>query len=98
MAVIAIVTFALRAAPFLALRRVAAAPIVRYLGVAMPPGIMIILVVYSVSSVSFTTRPYGLPTLIAIAATASAHLWRRNALLSIVAGTGVYIAMLHLFR
>jgi len=92
----AILTFLLRAAPFLALRRVADTAIVRYLGDAMPAGIMVILVVYSVSGVSFTRYPYGIPSLVAIAVTVAVHLRWRNPLVSIVAGTACYVGMLHL--
>jgi branched-subunit amino acid transport protein AzlD len=92
----AVVTFALRAVPFLALRRAADAPLVKHLGETMPGGVMIILVVYSLSGVTFSAYPYGLPALTAVALTAAVHLWRRNALVSIVTGTAAYIAMLHL--
>jgi branched-subunit amino acid transport protein AzlD len=95
--VIGAVTFALRAAPFLALHRFAGLPLVRHLGASMPAGIMVILVLYSLRSVSLTTYPYGAPALVAVGATVLLHLWRRNALVSIAGGTALYVAVLAAF-
>jgi branched-subunit amino acid transport protein AzlD len=94
--VIFAVTYALRLAPFLALRRVQDSPVVAYLGRTMPLGVMAVLVVYTLSSVDLAAAPHGLPELAGIGVTAGLHLWRRNAMLSIVAGTGAYMAALAL--
>ncbi|MDD9208032.1 AzlD domain-containing protein [Georgenia sp. 10Sc9-8] len=91
--VIFAVTYLLRLAPFLALRRVRSSPLVGYLGVTMPLGVMAILVVYTLSSVDVTAAPYGLPELAGVVVTALLHVWRSNALLSIVGGTGTYLAL-----
>ncbi|MGD3108486.1 branched-chain amino acid transporter permease [Streptomyces sp. YGL11-2] len=87
------VTFALRGLLFVALRRVVDTDIMRYFGVAMPGGVMLILVFYTVSSTDFTQSPYGLPSLAGIAATSSVYHWRRNPLLAIVAGTAMYLVL-----
>lgn len=94
--VIFAVTYALRLAPFLALRRVRDSALVSFLGRTMPLGVMAILVVYTLSSVNLTAAPYGLPEVAGVVVTAALHLWRRNALLSIVGGTGTYMAVLAL--
>ncbi len=94
--VIFAVTYALRLAPFLALRRVRDSALVTFLGRTMPLGVMAILVVYMLSSVDVTAAPHGLPEAAGVVATAALHLWRRNALLSIVGGTGTYMAVLAL--
>ncbi|KAE8763687.1 branched-chain amino acid transporter permease [Georgenia thermotolerans] len=94
--VIFAVTYALRLAPFLALRRVRDSALVSFLGRTMPLGVMAILVVYTLSSVDLTAAPHGLPELAGVVVTAALHLWRRNALLSIVGGTGTYMAVLAL--
>jgi branched-subunit amino acid transport protein AzlD len=94
--VIFAVTYALRLAPFLALRRVRDSALVTFLGRTMPLGVMAILVVYTLSSVDVTAAPYGLPEVAGVIVTAALHLWRRNALLSIVGGTGTYMAALAL--
>ncbi|GAA4419669.1 AzlD domain-containing protein [Georgenia halophila] len=90
--VIFAVTYALRLAPFVALRRARNSAVVDYLARTMPLGVMAILVVYTLASVDITTVPHGLPELIGVGATAGLHLWRRNALLSIIGGTAVYLA------
>ncbi|RHO87948.1 hypothetical protein DW049_07045 [Ruminococcus sp. AF41-9] len=39
------------------------------------------------------TAPHGLPELIACVAVVLLHLWKRNTLLSIIAGTAVYMVL-----
>ncbi|MFH5824971.1 branched-chain amino acid transporter permease [Georgenia sp. AZ-5] len=94
--VIFAVTYALRLAPFLALRRVRDSRLVGYLGRTMPLGVMAVLVVYPLSAVDLTTAPHGVPELAGVAVTAGLHLWRRNAMLSIVGGTLTYMGALAL--
>jgi branched-subunit amino acid transport protein AzlD len=57
----------------------------------MPAGIMVILAVYTLRGVSLAESPHGLPEGIALAVTIALHLWRRNAVLSILGGTAVYV-------
>ena len=52
-----------------------------------------LLVIYCLKGVTLTTAPYGIPELIGVAVTAALHLWRRNTLLSIAAGTVVYMVL-----
>jgi branched-subunit amino acid transport protein AzlD len=40
-----------------------------------------------------TSVPEALPFAVAVAVTGGLHLWRRNALLSILAGTVVHVAL-----
>ena len=94
--VIFAVTYALRLAPFLLLRRMGGSHAVAHLGRTMPLGVMAILVVYTLAEVDLTAAPHGLPELVAVAVTAGLHVWRRNALLSIVVGTGVYVGLVAL--
>lgn len=89
--IMAIATVATRALPFLALRADTKHPLVLYLGRYLPPAVMTLLIIYCVRDVSLTIAPYGLPHWIAIAFTAALHLWRGNALLSIGAGTALFI-------
>jgi len=89
-----VVTFALRAAPFLVVERLRGSRIVGWLGAKMPVGIMVILVVYTLRGTTFAAAPHGIPEAIALAVTVGLHVWRRNALLSIVAGTLTYAALL----
>lgn len=88
------VTYLLRLAPFVALRRLGESPLVAFLGRTMPLGVMLVLVVYTLREVDLTAAPFGLPELAGVGVTAGLHLWRRNALLSIVGGTLAYVAVL----
>jgi branched-subunit amino acid transport protein AzlD len=52
---------------------------------------MLLLVLYCLKDVRWTSIPYGTPELAAIVIVAVAHVWRGNALLSIVSGTVAYM-------
>lgn len=90
--VMALVTALLRFLPFLIWNGKRKTPeVVLYLGKVLPYAIMAMLVVYCLKGVSVVTAPYGLPELIAVAVVAALHAWKRNTLLSIIVGTGVYM-------
>lgn len=59
----------------------------------LPPAVIGLLVVYCLKSVDFTSATHGLPEMIAVAATAIIHLWKKNMLLSIMAGTFLYMLL-----
>ncbi|WP_264371748.1 AzlD domain-containing protein [Methanosarcina flavescens] len=40
------------------------------------------------------SAPYGIPELFTIGIVAGLHFWRRNAILSIFTGTGLYMVLL----
>lgn len=90
------VTFALRALPFAVLRPLRESALVAYLSRHMPTGIMVVLALYTLRDVSLGESPHGLPEALAIAVTMGLHLWRRNAVLSILGGTAVYVALVNL--
>lgn len=92
---ILVITFALRALPFAVLEPLRASPYIGFLGRYMPVGIMLILVVYTLRTVPLGSGWHGLPEALALAVTVGVHLWRRNALLSIVAGTGTYVILVN---
>ncbi|MEU6331934.1 AzlD domain-containing protein [Streptomyces sp. NPDC047049] len=95
LAIVAAITFALRAVPFAFLGRLRSSHVTAFLSQHMPAGIMVILVIYLLRGVDVTTSPYGLTEATGIAVTAGLYLWRRNVLLSIFAGTGAYVLLLH---
>lgn len=64
---------------------------VRYLGAALPGAIFGMLVIYCLRNVSWLAGSHGLPELIAIAVVVALHLWKRQTLLSIAAGTLFYM-------
>lgn len=71
-------------------------PFVRYLGKVLPFAVIGMLVVYCLRTVSLTTSPFGLPEGLALLVIAALHLWRKNTLLSIAAGTITYMLLTQL--
>lgn len=93
-AVIALVTAGLRFLPFLIFRENRKTPpLVTYLGQVLPFAIMGMLVVYCLKGVTLTSAPYGIPEAIGCAVVALLHIWKRNTLLSIGAGTVCYMLL-----
>ena len=66
---------------------------VQYLGRVLPPAVFGLLVVYCLKNVSIFTGSHGLPELIAIAVVVLLHLWKKQMLLSIFAGTVCYMLL-----
>ena len=71
-------------------------PVVTYLGAALPPAMMGLLVVYCLKNVDFASAPHALPEAFAITVIIFLHTWKRNVLLSIAGGTAVYMGLLRL--
>ena len=93
-AVIALVTAALRFLPFLLFgENRQTPPLVTYLGRVLPYAIMGMLVVYCLKGVTLTAAPYGIPEAIACAVVIALHVWKRSTLLSIGAGTVCYMLL-----
>lgn len=67
---------------------------VQYLGRVLPGAIFAMLVVYSLKDITPTAYPFGLPEIIACAVTAALHLWKKQMILSMAAGTLVYIILI----
>ena len=93
-AVIALVTAALRFLPFFIFRGNRKTPkYIEYLGKVLPFAIMGMLVVYCLKGITFTALENWLPYFLATAAVVLLHLWKRNTLLSIVTGTVLYMVL-----
>ena len=93
-AVAALVTALLRFLPFWIFgEKRETPPALLHLGKVLPFAIMGMLVVYCLKDVQLTAAPYGIPELIGCAAVALLHLWKRNTLLSIGAGTLCYMLL-----
>ena len=89
-------TMMTRFLPFLVFREDRETPaFVRFLGKYLPGAVFGMLVIYCVRNVDVAAGSHGLPELIAIALTAALHLWRRNMLLSVSAGTISYMLLIH---
>jgi branched-subunit amino acid transport protein AzlD len=67
--------------------------IVTYLGRVLPPAMMGLLVTFCLRNVSLQSSPHGLPELLGILVIVAVHRWRGNVLLSIGAGTLVYMLL-----
>ena len=96
-AVVALVTIALRFLPFVIFRGSKPTPAyVAYLGKVLPYAIMGMLVVYCLRNVDLAAAPHGAPEFIACLIVAGLHLWKRSTLLSIIGGTASYMLMVQL--
>ena len=90
--VMGIVTLATRILPVLIFGRGEKVPdYILYLGRVVPFTAMGLLIVYCLKDVSVTDAPHGLPELIALTLVGISYLWKRNTILSVVAGTVVYM-------
>ena len=85
-AAVAIATFATRAASFIVFPK----------DREIPPAVIGMLVVYCLRSTQVFAYPYGLPELIACLAVIGLHAWRRNVLLSVGAGTVLYMILVQM--
>ena len=93
-AVAAVVTALTRFLPFLIFRKKESTPaIITDLGQVLPCAIMGMLVVYCMKDVPFFSAPYGAPEIIGCVIVALLHIWKRNTLLSIGAGTVCYMLL-----
>ncbi len=68
-------------------------PFMEYLGRTLPYATMGLLVVYCLKDVSLAGSSHGLPEMIAVAVIVVLHWWKGNSLLSIGAGTVIYMIM-----
>jgi branched-subunit amino acid transport protein AzlD len=87
----AAITWALRALPFAVLAPMRRSVVVHHLSLHMPLGVMVILAVYTLRGGSAGHASHWWATTAALAVTVGLHLWRRNALVSIVGGTLVNV-------
>ena len=93
-AVVALVTIALRFLPFLIFgENRKTPPLIAYLGQVLPYAIMGMLVIYCLKGVRITAAPFGIPEFLGCAVVAGLHLWKPSTLLSIGAGTVCYMLL-----
>lgn len=92
---VALTTFATRVVPFLIFPKGKEIPaVIQYLGKVLTPAVIGMLVVYCLKATPVMKAHHGLPEAIAVAVTAGLHVWKRNNLLSIGAGTILYMVLI----
>ncbi|CAN5635224.1 AzlD domain-containing protein [soil metagenome] len=90
----AAVTWALRALPFAALAPMRGSAVVRYLSVHMPVGVMVMLAIYTLRAAPQSGGLGAVWLAVGVVVTAGLHLWRGQALLSILVGTATYVTLM----
>lgn len=95
-AVMAIVTAAIRYFPFVIFGKGKTPEAIVYLGNVLPGAIIGMLVVYCFKSTVILSYPYALPEIIAGAFVVCLYLLKRNILLSIGLGTVLYMVLVQL--
>lgn len=88
-------TFVTRVTPFALFGGKRGVPdMVKYLGMVLPPAIIATLIVYCLKDINWARYPWGLSEIIAALIVVGMHLWKRNTLLSMAAGTIAYMIMI----
>ena len=93
--VMAAVTILLRFLPFLVFKK-KTPRYISYLGRVLPPAMIGMLVIYCLKDGQVREKPFGAPELIAGLTVVLLQAWKRNSLLSILAGTVSYILLVQL--
>lgn len=94
-AVCAGVTMLLRFLPFMIFGGKKKIPgYITYLSGVLPYAIMGMLVVYCLKNVNLLEGNHGIPEILASAVVVGLHVWKRNTLLSIAAGTVFYMFLI----
>ena len=97
-ALVAVITYALRAFPVAVFGGRKKTPeVIVYLGGVLPQAIIAALLVYCLRSTDFTSSPYGIPGLVSVAVVALLHIVFKKTLLSILGGTALYMVLIRVF-
>ncbi len=92
---VALTTFATRVTPFLIFPKGKKIPdTVQYLGKVLTPAVIGMLVIYCLKSTEVMAAPHGIPEAAAVLLVVVLHVWKRNNLLSIGAGTVFYMFLI----
>lgn len=95
-AIIAVGTMLTRYLPFIVFSGRRTPEFVRYLGRVLPPAAIGLLVVYCFKDIELATGAHGAYEIGAALATCAIHVAFRKTLLSIAAGTAIYVALVNL--
>lgn len=90
------VTFLIRALPFMGARWLRGSSVVRRIGIFLPPAIMALLLVHSARDLGLQAPGQVLPAVVAVLVVLALQLYQRQPLLSIAAGTVLYMLWVQL--
>ncbi len=91
-AVMGLAVLATRIVPVLIFGRGEKVPeFILYLGRVVPYTAMGLLIVYCLRDMPVLDAPHGLPEIISLTVVTVTYLWKRNTILSVVAGTALYM-------
>jgi branched-subunit amino acid transport protein AzlD len=90
-AAMGVATFITRALPFVVLSKVTSHPVVDRFGRSLPPMILVVLVCFGLVSLEIESVDRGGLSVLSLSVVIALHYFFKNPLLSIVAGTGVYV-------
>lgn len=98
---IMLVTILERAFPFILFSRKNPPKIINFIEKYIPPMVMAALLFYCIKDISFVSNGTidlkgFLPYTIGIGATVALHIWKRNSLISIFGGTGIYMILIRI--
>jgi branched-subunit amino acid transport protein AzlD len=90
----AAITWGLRAVPFAVLAPMRRSALIGRLAEQLPLGVMIILALSTIRGVPLDHAGRAAGLVLAVVVTIALQLWRRSAVLSIVAGTATYVLII----
>ena len=85
------ITFLIRALPFLVFKKRQMPAFIKEIADKLPPAIIAVLVIYCLKGLLTVLGTETIAAAIAIAGVVILHLWKRNTLLSVAAGTVLYM-------
>ena len=92
-----VITFSLRALPFVLFGRKREAPeLIKKLGELLPYAVISSLVVYCLKDIPTIMGSESIKLIVAVVCTVFVHIYKRNTILSISIGTVLYMILVHL--
>lgn len=91
-----LIIFFERAFPFILFSKKEPPLFLNFIEKYIPPMVMAVLVIYCFKDIQFTKMPFCIPEFIAILVTIVLHLWKKNPMISIFTGTGVFMLLQNL--
>ena len=93
----AVITFGLRSLPFLVFQEGKELPDqIKRLGMVLPSSIMAVLIVYCLKDIAVDWRANAPSKILAVLTVGISYKWKHNTLISIAAGTAVYMILIRM--